>query len=134
MSRCFLLSICPLSVTLQGFFFGSDTLIAPGNQVATGKEALLAEVEDYMSDARATCVAVMRAIVGTGLLSNLPKDACTPEAFVARYLADPVYMLKVRQADGGRWVGGWVRRQAGRQTGGQAGRQTGVTQWNCMHC
>jgi hypothetical protein len=103
-------------VLQEGFFFGSDTLIAPGNRVPLGKEALAtgasclrtpahctlllalrhppAEVESYMEEARAACLSVMRVIVRTGLLTYLGEGEDEPEAFVAAYLANPVYMLK----------------------------------------
>ncbi|KAG2451011.1 hypothetical protein HYH02_004281 [Chlamydomonas schloesseri] len=76
----------------EGFFFGSDNLIAPGNRVPPGKAAAGAEVESYMEAGRAACVAVMRAIVAAGLLAEAG-ETC-PDAFVARYLSDPVYMAK----------------------------------------
>ena len=50
-----------------------------------------------MESARGVCVALMKAIVSTGLLTyaKQEEEVPTPEAFAAKYLADPVYMLKV---------------------------------------
>ncbi|PNW78286.1 hypothetical protein CHLRE_09g403550v5 [Chlamydomonas reinhardtii] len=76
----------------EGFFFGSDNLIAPGNRVPAGKAAAGTEMEGYMEAGRAACVAVMRAIVTAGLLAEAG-ETC-PDAFQSRYLSDPVYMAK----------------------------------------
>lgn len=79
----------------EGFFFGSDSMIAPGNVVPAGKQHLLAEVEAYMSSCADVCRVVMRAIAATGLMSGLPVDERDPDLFVSKYLSDPVYMLKL---------------------------------------
>ncbi|KAG2428436.1 hypothetical protein HXX76_011556 [Chlamydomonas incerta] len=76
----------------EGFFFGSDNLISPGNRVPAGKAAAGVEVEAYMAAGRAACVTVMRAIVAAGLLAAAG-ETC-PDAFESRYLSDPVYMAK----------------------------------------
>ena len=76
---------------VQGFFFGSDTLIAPGNLVPRGLEQLLPELEAYMDAARGACVHVMRAIAGTGLLTHLVR-ACRMNMVTYRCL----YVLSLR--------------------------------------
>jgi hypothetical protein len=59
---------------------------------------LCVQVEGYMGSAREVCVALMKAILSTGLLTYADQEERqTPEAFDDKYLANPVYMLKVRQ-------------------------------------
>lgn len=48
-----------------------------------------------MGAARGVCIDLMRAIVSTGLLQFLGPQEQDPAAFVTKFLADPVYMLKV---------------------------------------
>ncbi|GAX80163.1 hypothetical protein CEUSTIGMA_g7601.t1 [Chlamydomonas eustigma] len=79
----------------EGFFFGSDNFLAPGNLAPEGKEALIPDVEAYMRMCMAVCQDVMKAIATTGLMSQLQSEEREPETFVNKYLSDPVYMLKL---------------------------------------
>lgn len=66
----------------EGFFFGSDSLIAPGNIAPVSTPSILPLVEEYMEACRIACIHVMHAITTTGLMGDID-------------LADPVYMLKL---------------------------------------